>query len=264
MTTFRIEIDCVLQTESLWFVEMSNEDDPVFTFKPDSPAPDSNTPFEAMTREDQEKFLAAPFFFDPWLMREKFFKIGTDPSDALEFLKEYGVWRFSRGDGDSPSNRFPQPGGRGEKDPFPIRFSELIYQRAYFEDALNCKPSDWLRRVGESTGDMDRDAAVLWEVMYLHGSSGGEFDISIVNFQGNIFPGPFKGSVICQGIQDALRATILLDWMEGREWPRCKACRRVFKRTSKRPQFYCCAACASRARQATFRKNRADHRGGRA
>lgn len=145
--------------------------------------------------------------------------------------------------------------------PLPIRFSELIYQRNYFEDALNCKPADWLQRASITTGDLDRDAAVIWEVMYLYRSSGGYFDMSILNFQGSIFPGPFKGSVICYEIQDALRATVLLDWMEGREWPRCKACRRVFKRTSKHPQFYCCPACSSRARQATFRKKRTNHTG---
>ncbi len=260
MTTFKIEIDCVLQTEP-WLVEMSDGDDPVFTFKPDGPRHYPGLPaFEAMSREEQEKLLASPVELNPWLMRERFFKIGNDPSDALNFLREYGVWRFSRFDGDLPSDKFPQSWARGgsKDDPLPVRFSELIYQRNYFEDALNCKPADWLQRASISTGDLDRDAAVVWEVMYLYGSSGGYFDISIVNLQGSIFPGPFKGSVICYEIQDALRATILLDWMEGREWPRCKACRRVFKRTSKHPQFYCCPACSSRARQATFRKNRAN------
>lgn len=114
-----------------------------------------------------------------------------------------------------------------------------------------------------STGDLDRDMAVIREMLYLS-SGGGEFDISIVNLKACTFPGPFKGQISCSEIQDALRATILLDWMEGREWPRCKASRRVFKRTSKHPQFYCCTACASRARQTTFRKNRANHRGGKA
>ena len=258
MATFKIDIDCVLETNP-WLVEMSDGDDPVFTFKEDGPRQFRGlADFEAMSPEEQKKFLAFPNQFNPWLMRERFFKI-NNPADALEFFRQYGVWRFSRFDGDLPSDKFPQSWVHGEvKDPLPIRFSELIYQRNYFEDALNCKPADWLRRASITTGDLDRDAAVVWEVMYLYGSSGGYFDISIVNLQGSIFPGPFKGNVICVEIQDALRATVLLDWMEGREWPRCKACQRVFKRTSKHPQFYCCSACSSRARQATFRKNRAN------
>jgi hypothetical protein len=195
-------------------------------------------------------------------MREGFFQI-DNPADAFEFFRKYGVWRFSRFDGDLPSDKFPNSWMPGEGEhPFPISFSELIYQRNYFEDALNCKPADWTQRAWINTGDSDRDLALLREVMYLHEPFTGGLGISVVNQEGDTFPGPFMGSLICNEIQDALRATILLDWMEGREWLRCKACRRVFKRTSKHPQFYCCAACASRARQATFRKNRANHQGG--
>jgi hypothetical protein len=259
MTTFKIDLDCSLLTGP-WLVEMGEGDDPLFTFKHDGPKGYQGlAAFEAMSPEAQAKFLASPNVFDPWLVRERFFRI-NNPADALAFFREYGVWRFSRSDDDVPSLRFPQSWARGreEDEPFPIRFSELIYQRNYFEDALNCKPADWLKRASISTGDLGHDAAVVWEVMYLYGPSGGYFDMSIMNFQGSIFPGPFKGSIECYEIQDALRATVLLDWMEGREWPRCKACRRVFKRTSKHPQYYCCPACASRARQASFRRNRAN------
>lgn len=248
-----------------WLVEMDNGADPIFSFRTKMPRNiPILTPWEAMTLEEREELLAFPLDLDPWLMREKFFKIGNDPADALKFLSEFGVWRFSRGHGDGPSHKFPHSRAIDvdNAEPLTIRFSELIYQRNFFEDALNCKPSDWLYRASVTSGDPDRDAEALSEMMYLYGSSGGSFDMSIVNLQGSIFPGPFKGSVECFEIQDALRATILLDWMEGREWPRCKECRRVFKRTSKHPQFFCCAACASRARQATFRKNRANHRGG--
>jgi len=270
MATFKIEIDCALEAHC-WLVEMSDDEDPIFTFKKDS-ARNMGSPeafeamnqaeFQAMSQLERDRFIGFPDEFDPWLMRERFFKI-DDPADALEFLSQYGVWRFSRFDGDVSSNRFPQSWALDEgRKPLPIQFSELIYQRNYFEDALNCKPADWLQRASKTTGDVDRDVALIWEVMYLNGASGGYFDIPILNFQGTTFPGPFMGRLICYELQDALRATVLLDWMEGREWPRCKACRRVFKRTSKRPQFYCSATCSSRARQSTFRKNRASHSGG--
>jgi hypothetical protein len=237
---------------------MSEGDDPLFTFEHDGPREFPGlAAMNAMTPEEQKRLLF-PRTLNPWVMREKFFKI-NDSTDALAFLREFGVWRFRRSDDDHPSFRFPHSWAYGTEkaEPFPIRFSELIYQRNCFEDALNCKPSDWLKRASISTGDLDHDAEVLWEVVYFGGGSSS-FDLSIVDFRGSILPEPCYGSIFCSEIQDALRATVLLDWMEGREWPRCKACRRVFKRTSKHPQFYCCAACASRARQATFRKNRAN------
>jgi hypothetical protein len=249
-----------------WLVELRQGDDPLFTFKNNGlKLPPGAYPLEALSPEERTKLLAFPMVLNPWEMRENFFKI-KDPSDALAFFRKYGVWRFSRYESDSPSNMFPHEWARGrdEDEPFPIRFSELIYQRNYFEDALNSKPDDWLKRASINTGDIRHDAPVIWEAMYLYGPSSGDLDMSIVNLQGSRFPGPFKGSITCYEIQDALRATVLLDWMEGREWPRCKACRRVFKRTSKHPQFYCCAACASRARQATFRKNRANQTEGEA
>ena len=93
MTTFKIEIDCVLQTEP-WLVEMSDGDDPVFTFKPDGPRHYPGLPaFEAMSREEQEKLLASPVELNPWLMRERFFKIGNVSIRCVEFLK--GVWRLA-------------------------------------------------------------------------------------------------------------------------------------------------------------------------
>jgi hypothetical protein len=149
--------------------------------------------------------------------------------------------------------------------PFRHHASELFAailaaaQPRFIECQSNTKPSEWQRRAFITTGNLDKDAALIWETMYLHGGP----DISVVNLHDTTFPGPFTGTISCHDIRHALRATIFLDWMEGREWTRCKACRRVFKRTSKHPQFYCCSACASRARQATFRKNRANHRRGR-
>jgi hypothetical protein len=259
MKTFKIEVHCYLWIDESWLVEMGEGDDPVFSFKPEFPGPYPGlSAIEAMSPEDHERYLASPVQLDPWLMREKFFRI-DDPTDALEFFKEYGIWQFCGLNGDQSSESTPQELGNQKRNPSPIRFSELIYQRNFFEEALNTKPSEWQRRAFITTGNLDKDAALIWETMYLHGGP----DISVVNLHDTTFPGPFTGTISCHDIRHALRATIFLDWMEGREWTRCKACRRVFKRTSKHPQFYCCSACASRARQATFRKNRANHRRGR-
>ena len=72
-----------------------------------------------------------------------------------------------------------------------------------------------------------------------------------------LYPEPIFGQLLCHEIQDALRATILLDWMEGREWPKCadKECQKRFKRTSKHPMIYCSPRCSSRARQREYLKN---------
>jgi hypothetical protein len=253
MTIYKIKIDGILESEP-HLVEMVDGDDPVFHFTLHPSRLLLNmAAMEAKSREEIGSFIAPRKEFDVWNVREKFFAIQY-PTDALEFFKEFGVWRFSRFDGDEPSIRFPGSWAPpNPKNPLPITFNELIYQRNYFEDALNCRPSDWPQRAHLRTGDRDRDEAAIWEMVYLYLPSG-YFDISIVNSQSVSFPGPFIGQLLCYEIQDALRASVLLDWMEGREWPRCQECRRVFKRTSKRPQLYCSARCASRVRQKEFRK----------
>ena len=254
MTIYKIELECTLETEP-WLVDMSDDEDPIFSFKPDPRRSFDGVELEAKTREVVDYLMAPAARFNAWQIRERFFAIDK-PNDALKFFREFGVWRFSRSQEDKPSYRFPISWSVNDcGEPFSVSFSDLIYLRNYFEDALNGKPSEWIQRANISTGNQDRDVEIIWEVMYLYSSSGSGFDISVINSQGTAFPGPFKGEVRCVEIQDALRASVLLDWMEGREWPRCQECRRVFKRTSKRPQFYCSAKCSSRVRQSNFRKN---------
>jgi hypothetical protein len=200
-------------------------------------------------------------------MRERFFEIRR-PDEALKFFREFGVWRFSRGSDDSASARFS---GRWvldcEGEPLSVTFSDLIYQRNFFDSALNLGPTEWQRvtiaggnrrRAGEADGEPEFRA--LSETFYLLGGSQNGLNVNFTITPDTLHSPPIPGRVTVYEIQDALRATIILDWMEGREWLRCdaKGCARLFKRTSEHPVKYCSQRCASRARQERFRNQQPD------
>lgn len=266
LITHKITIDCLFLKKP-WLVEMSEGDDPVFTFSREGWQPWRALDFTEL----QKRLQASPHPFDgfvsstmvdPWLVRERLFAIES-PQEALAFFREFGLWRYSRGDGDESSVRFPVGWTANcEEEPLPISFNDLLYQRDFFERALSLGPSRWEQfiRAKESTGDIDSRG--MGEGAYLFGGTmiGPKVNLTITSK--TLYPQPMHGRLTLYEIQDAIRATVLLDWMEGREWPKCKECGKRFKRTSKHPMVYCSPRCSSRARQASLRRNRAKQKAG--
>jgi DNA-directed RNA polymerase subunit RPC12/RpoP len=263
LTTYKVQIECLFLKKP-WLVKMSDEDDPVFTFVRDGWLPWkklNKTEKDAFVRGD-EGAIMYPTATDPWLMREQFFSI-EKPEDALSFFREFGLWRFSRGDGDDSSIKFQLSWTEDfERAPLPLSFSELLYQRDFFESALSHGPSEWAnltREMGRKRrGSEDEDDAELRassELAYLFGGTIGGPKVTLGFTSECVYPQPIFGRITCREIQDTLRATVLLDWMEGREWPKCPECKKRFKRTSKHPMIYCSPRCSSRARQREFLKN---------
>jgi len=265
LTVYQVAVE-LKYNKKPWTVSMTTGSDPVFTFASAGWIPWSCLDKTALRVSNdgegshREKFVGYAAL-DPWLMRERFFGVDR-PQDALDFFREFGIWRYSRGDEDDSSIQFPLGWTKdSEGEPLQVSFDQLIYQRHFFEDALSDGPAEWERRTRETgkylrynEDENDAGLRVCSELVYLFGGtlSGPQVTLGLVPEM--TYPGPFCGQMSCHEIQDSLRATVLLDWMEGREWPRCKECKRLFKRTSKHPQIYCSARCSGRARQERFRK----------
>jgi hypothetical protein len=261
LTTFKIQIKCLFLKNS-WLVEKSSDDDPVFTFVRDGWKPwrGQNETGRIEFAKDERLAVAHATLIDPWQVRERFFGL-EDADGALAFLKDFGLWRFSHFDGDDSSNPFPVGWATDfERDPLPVTFSELMYQRDFFESALSHGPSEWesvtRKTARPRTGLEDQNDAELRaasELAYLFGGIVSGPNVSLGLTPESLYPHPVFGRIICWEIQDALRATVLLDWMEGREWPKCPECKKRFKRTSKHPMTFCSEKCSNRVRQRRFR-----------
>jgi len=264
LTVYRVAIE-LKYLKKPWTVSMSAEADPSFTFSRDGwvrweDLTASEIRAVLMDNSGRREKLVGSTAIDPWLMRKQFFEIDT-PKRALAFLREYGLWRFSRFNDDDSSISFPTGWALGnEGEPLSLRYKDLMYQRNYFETALSEGPAEWVtqttksgryRRDGE--GENDAELRASSEVAYLFGGTSTGPPVTLGILPEMSYPGPFLGRITCHEIQDALRATVILDWMEGREWPRCKECKSLFKRVSKRPQIYCSSRCSGRARQERFR-----------
>jgi hypothetical protein len=267
----KIGIDCLFMARP-WFVEMTEGENPSFTFvragwrrwRDINPRE-----IQALLSADGGGHLSSAIRVDAWLMREEFFAIET-PSEALSFFRKFGVWRYSRYEEDDPSNKFPVDWALdSEGDPLPISFDDLIYQRDYFESALSLGPSEWKRLTDrpnrfigrtkeEEQEENDARINVLKEMIYLFGGSLTGPKINLAITPETLNSERIQGRLACHEIQDALRATILLDWVEGREWLICaeETCKRRFRRTSKHPMLYCSPRCSSRKRQTAHRKSK--------
>jgi len=264
LTTYKVQIECLFLKKT-WRVEKSDDTDPVFTFARDGWLPwrDLNEVERASVLGNVSERIDYPTTADPWFTHERLFAIES-PDDALVFFRDFGLWRSSRGDSDDSSVRFPVGWAMDfEGSPLAITYSELIYQRNFFESALSLGPSEWCRLTRE-TGHQRRDSEdqddaelrASSELAYFFGGTIGGPRVTLGFTPEILYPQPILGRITCWEIQDAIRATVLLDWMEGREWPKCPECKKRFKRTSKHPMIYCSARCSSRVRQREFLKNR--------
>jgi hypothetical protein len=263
----KINLECVFLRKP-WHVEMSPGENPVFTFSRMGWKrwKDTGIAELAMHRPFHRSWLRSlqsPTVIDPWHVRKKLFAITeTEPEKALSFLREFGLWRYRRSEEVDYYEQFPSTWTTEcEGEPVPIAFNDLIYQRNFFEGAVRYGPSEWerlTRRTGRDKradeDDLDAGLRASKELVYLFGGNFFGPKVNLAITEETLYPHPVPARITCYEIQDALRATVLIDWMEGREWPQCPMCNEYFRRISKRPMKYCTPRCSSRARQADWRK----------
>ncbi len=265
MRTCKTNFDCIyLRTP--WQVEMGAGEDPVFTFsrmgwKPRKNVRNGETAKHLKVVGGLRRCVQAATVVDPWLVRKKLFSI-SKPEEALSFFGEFGLWRYRRSEEVDFHEQFTSTWITDcEGEPDPISFSELMHQRNFFEGAVRCGPSEWhrlTRRAGRvkraDEDDSDAELRAASELLYLFGGNISGPTVTLAITTKTLYPHPVSGRITCHEIQDALRATILLDWMDGRAWPKCPTCKQYFKQVSKRPMIYCTPRCSSRARQTEWRK----------
>jgi hypothetical protein len=260
----KISLECLFLKKP-WHVEMSTGENPVFTFSRLGWKrwKDVNVAELAERRQFYRSVphnLQSATVIDPWQVRKKLFRI-KEPEDALSFLREFGLWRYRRSGEVDSFEPFPFEWTVDfEGEPVPITFNDLIYQRNFFEDAVRNGPSEW-ERLTRMTGvqeranedDSDAELRASLELVYLFGGNllGPKVNLAIT--AETLYPNPVPGRITCYEIQDALRATVLIDWMEGRAWRQCPICEQYFRQVSKRPMIYCSPRCSGRDRQKRFR-----------
>lgn len=197
-----------LDTRSGWIVGMTDEADPLFSF--------SAPPPQIRVEEDGTKSGSyGRTSEDAFAVREALFGVRSI-QDALIFFEAYGPWQIDTHLGMGAAT---------------LRFSSLIQTRDFFQAALLS------REIGSppkgSTAEQMRDSIqnfYLWQPlrMELH------------------FRQPPGAIVRCKDVEEATRASIFLDRMDGLPWRLCarKDCGKVFKPKSKRVQLYCDPDCA--------------------
>ena len=263
----KINLECQFLKRP-WHVEMSPGENPVFTFSRMGWKRWKDLNFAEPAEHSQfyrnlPHGLQSATPIDPWLVRKRLFRIkGTDPEGALSFLREFGLWRYRRSVEIDSFQQFPSEWTEdSEGEPVPITFNDLIYQRNFFEDAVRYGPCEWERRTRmtglqkrENENDLDARLRASFELVYLFGGDLSGLRANLAITAETLYPLPVPGRIRCYEIQDALRATVLIDWMEGREWRPCEKCGDYFRRTSKHPMKYCTPRCSSRVRQTRFRR----------
>jgi hypothetical protein len=135
---------------------------------------------------------------------------------ALAFFQEYGPWQVKQ--------RLGAEAGT-------IRLSGLLRERDFYRDALVTREI-----VGDQLAVGDEAISRALEDFYLWQPLPMEM----------VFQHPPAVLVRCKDIQDALRASVFLDRMEGFPWRRCgrEDCGKVFRIESKHAKRYCTPECA--------------------
>jgi hypothetical protein len=113
----------------------------------------------------------------------------------------------------------------------PIRFSEVMRRCDFYKNALLERSVENLGRTYK--GD---DVAEGVENFYLWQPLPMEL----------VFKDPPAARIVCKDIEDSLRASVLLDRLDGFVWRRCRRedCGELFELKSKRAKLYCSTECA--------------------
>ncbi len=197
-----------LETRGGWRVQMNEDADPLFSFCARLPQPKEEGGAKSWSLD--------PTHFNVFEIREALFAVRT-PADALRFFETFGPWQIK------------EHLGTEARD---IRFSGVIRQRDFFQDALLTREiwsSSRMASVDEQTRAAVEDY-YLWQPLPME----------------MVFQQPPVVVVRCKDIEGAVRASVFLDRLDGSPWRRCarEDCGKVFKLESKRARLYCSTDCA--------------------
>lgn len=198
-----------LETRGGWRVQMSGDADPIFSFSARRPQPKEEGGVKSWSLD--------PTQFNVFEIRESLFAVRT-PADALRFFETFGPWQIERHFGTEARE---------------IRFSGVVRQRDFYLDALLTRdPWDG----GPRRGTTDEELGAVMQDWYLWQPLAMEM----------VFQQPPAVVVRCKDIQDAARASVFLDRLDGSPWRRCarEDCGKAFKLESKRARLYCSTDCA--------------------
>jgi len=196
-----------VDTRGGWMVGVTNDVDPMFSF--------SIRPPEVRREGDTESWSLGRINENAFEIRDAFFTVKSI-HDARAFFETYGPWQIKT-----------HLGTEAEA----IRYSGLIQQRDFFQDALLS------REIGVTpTGSIAEQWRTFFEDKFLWQSLPMEM----------VFRPPPVAIVRCKDAQEAVRAAIFLDRLDGFPWRRCarEDCGKLFKLKSKRAQLYCDPDCA--------------------
>jgi hypothetical protein len=152
-------------------------------------------------------------FIEPFAMREQFFGIKT-AEDVLTFFQEYGPYQLA-----TPL----------DTTAVSVTLSSVLWHRDFYLDALLRPIESGKVYSGESVGVGLMDM-YLWQNL--------QMELTIRQ--------PMQALVPCKDVQDALRASIFLDWQRAMPWRRCmrEDCGMPFEVPSRRAKIYCSQECA--------------------
>ena len=195
-----------LETRSGWEPSMTEEADPVFSF--------SHRPVRAGS-ESGLKLPLDRLKVDAFEVRDALFAI-ENAGQARAFFQAYGPWQIKQ--------RLSNEAGT-------IRMSGLLRQMDFFQDALLTQKIDTGQlAIGDEAINKAFEDFYLWQPLPME-----------MVFQQT----PFV-VVPCKDIQDALRASVFLDKVEGFPLRRCvrEGCGKVFRLEHKHTKVYCSPVCA--------------------
>jgi hypothetical protein len=198
-----------LETRGGWRVQMTEDADTIFSFSARPPQPKEEGGAKSWSMD--------PTQFNVFEIREALFVVRS-PEDALRFFETFGPWQIKEHFGTEARE---------------MRFSSVLKQRDFYLDALLTR-DPWGGGSRRGTSDQEIRAALqdwyLWQPLPME----------------MVFQQPPSVVVRCKDIQDAVRASVFLDRLDGSPWRRCarEDCGKVFKLESKRARMYCSTDCA--------------------
>ena len=186
---------------------MSEDADPLFSF--------AWRRIETVDKDGTKSWSLRETSINVFEIREALFSV-KDATQAIAFFQAYGPWQIKE---------------HLSTESNPIRLSGLIRQRDFYRDALLSREIWSIHKA--STNDQMRTLLQDW---YLWQPLPMEM----------VFRQPPAVVIRCKDIQDAMRASVFLDRLDGFPWRRCarEDCGKVFKLESKRARLYCSTDCA--------------------